>query len=163
MSIARPRGWGPTAPLGRRRRTVSPRSRPLTRSVVAIPCGGSPCRDCPFTFREDLCCIHGTMRSKCATGGSRKSCEETKSRRISKAPWPVSAVFCYGVDMKTVMLAGRVFATFLLLLGFIAAFMRFRQGDYRIGEAVIFAIALIAVTVAFFWDWLRSSRNPEKS
>jgi hypothetical protein len=54
-------------------------------------------------------------------------------------------------------------AVLLLLGGYVAAFFRFKQGTYAIGEAVYFTGVLVLMTAVVLIGWLqdRKPRKPE--
>lgn len=64
--------------------------------------------------------------------------------------------------MKAAMLVVRIVAACLLLLGYAAAYFRFKQGTYLIREAVLYTVLLLVVTAVFAFDWIRSRRASEK-
>ena len=51
-------------------------------------------------------------------------------------------------------------AVLLLLGGFVAAFFRFKQGTYAIGEAVYFTGVLILMAATVLIGWLQDRRRP---
>jgi hypothetical protein len=56
-----------------------------------------------------------------------------------------------------------IVAALLLLAGYVAAFFRFKQGTYLIGEAVYFTGVLVLMTAVVLIGWLqdRKPRKPE--